>query len=116
MAYRHDTAPASGRSVRTGFFPLFAQLVGDDGVAVAGLHKAWPVAAIRTYCSTKGHFAPAAEADSSILQLRRLPPAQQGQYTIRFDAEILDGFKATGDGWQTPMNVALKEWLQSRQV
>jgi len=36
--------------------------------------------------------------------------------TIRFDAEILDAFKAAGDGWQTRMNDALKEWLRSRQA
>jgi len=34
--------------------------------------------------------------------------------TIRFDAEVLAAFKATGDGWQTRMNDALKEWLSSR--
>jgi len=36
--------------------------------------------------------------------------------TIRFDADILDAFKATGEGWQTRMNDALKEWLRSRQA
>ena len=36
--------------------------------------------------------------------------------TIRFDAEILDAFKATGDGWQTRMNDALKEWLRARRT
>jgi|SRR5471030_640827 len=34
--------------------------------------------------------------------------------TIRFDADVLAAFKATGDGWQTRMNDALKEWLNSR--
>lgn len=34
--------------------------------------------------------------------------------TIRFDAEVLNAFKATGDGWQTRINDALKEWLASR--
>jgi len=32
---------------------------------------------------------------------------------IRLDAEILDAFKATGKGWQTRMNDALKEWLST---
>jgi uncharacterized protein (DUF4415 family) len=31
--------------------------------------------------------------------------------TVRFDAEVLNAFKATGRGWQTRMNNALKEWL-----
>lgn len=33
--------------------------------------------------------------------------------TIRFDADVLAAFKAQGDGWQTRMNDALKEWLRS---
>ncbi len=32
--------------------------------------------------------------------------------TVRFDAEVLSAFKATGRGWQTRMNDALKEWLK----
>ncbi|MFC4654361.1 BrnA antitoxin family protein [Rheinheimera marina] len=31
--------------------------------------------------------------------------------TIRFDADVVNAFKATGKGWQTRMNNALKEWL-----
>lgn len=34
--------------------------------------------------------------------------------TIRFDADVLAAFKAQGDGWQTRMNDALREWLRSR--
>jgi len=33
--------------------------------------------------------------------------------TVRFDAEVLEAFKASGRGWQTRMNDALKEWLKS---
>lgn len=32
--------------------------------------------------------------------------------TVRFDSEVLAAFKATGRGWQTRMNDALKEWLR----
>lgn len=48
---------------------------------------------------------------------RRGRPAGSGikiSTTIRFDAEVLAAFKATGDGWQTRMNDVLKEWLRSR--
>lgn len=31
---------------------------------------------------------------------------------IRLDADVLDAFRATGKGWQTRMNEALKEWLK----
>lgn len=33
--------------------------------------------------------------------------------TIRFDADVLAAFKAQGDGWQTRMNDALRDWLKS---
>jgi len=32
--------------------------------------------------------------------------------TVRFDAEVLAAFKASGRGWQSRMNDALKEWLR----
>ena len=59
---------------------------------------------------------PQAQAE---LTVRRGRPAGSGNKvstTIRFDAEILDAFKATGEGWQTRMNDALKEWLHSKQI
>lgn len=34
------------------------------------------------------------------------------QVAVRYDAEILAYFRATGKGWQTRMNNALKEWLK----
>ena len=33
--------------------------------------------------------------------------------TMRFDADILASFKATGKGWQTRMNDALRDWLST---
>jgi len=38
------------------------------------------------------------------------------QVAIRFDAEVLAKFRATGKGWQTRMNNALKEWLKEHAV
>jgi len=32
---------------------------------------------------------------------------------IRLDAAIVDTFKATGKGWQTRMNAALRDWLKT---
>jgi uncharacterized protein (DUF4415 family) len=32
---------------------------------------------------------------------------------IRLDADVLAEFKATGKGWQTRMNAALKDWLKT---
>lgn len=33
--------------------------------------------------------------------------------TVRYDAEVVQAFKATGKGWQTRMNAALKDWLKT---
>ena len=47
--------------------------------------------------------------------VRRGRPA--GSYktatTIRFDDEVIEAFRATGKGWQTRMNAALKDWLKT---
>ncbi|MCC7201024.1 MAG: BrnA antitoxin family protein, partial [Gammaproteobacteria bacterium] len=32
--------------------------------------------------------------------------------TVRYDADVVAAFKATGKGWQTRMNSALREWLK----
>lgn len=36
--------------------------------------------------------------------------------TVRYDADIIDAFKAGGSGWQTRMNNALREWLASHSI
>ncbi|WP_157264787.1 BrnA antitoxin family protein [Azohydromonas aeria] len=35
--------------------------------------------------------------------------------TIRFDSDVLEAFKATGRGWQTRMNDALRDWLRTHR-
>lgn len=34
--------------------------------------------------------------------------------TIRLDADVIAAFRAGGDGWQSRINGALKEWLARR--
>jgi len=34
------------------------------------------------------------------------------QLSMRYDADIIEAFKAGGDGWQTRMNNALRDWLR----
>jgi len=36
--------------------------------------------------------------------------------TIRFDEDVLAAFKASGRGWQTRMNDALREWLREHHA
>ena len=37
------------------------------------------------------------------------------QTAVRYDADIIEAFKAGGPGWQTRMNDALREWLHGRE-
>lgn len=36
--------------------------------------------------------------------------------TVRYDADIIDAFKSGGEGWQTRMNNALRDWLRHHRV
>jgi len=38
------------------------------------------------------------------------------QIALRVDNRVLEAFRATGKGWQTRMNEALKEWLSEHAV
>ena len=35
--------------------------------------------------------------------------------TIRLSPEVVQRFRATGDGWQTRVDTALKDWLKSHK-
>ncbi|WP_222929197.1 BrnA antitoxin family protein [Pigmentiphaga humi] len=55
------------------------------------------------------------EAGIAEARARRGRPAgsNKSATTIRFDEEVLAAFRATGRGWQTRMNNALKDWLKT---
>ncbi len=36
--------------------------------------------------------------------------------TVRYSPDVLDSFKATGAGWQTRMNDALRDWLRTHPL
>lgn len=43
-------------------------------------------------------------------------PAGSGKkvlVSVRFDTDVIEAFRQTGDGWQTRMNDALKDWLKT---
>ena len=42
--------------------------------------------------------------------------APKVQTAIRFDPDVLEGLRATGRGWQTRANDALREWLQTHSA
>ena len=44
---------------------------------------------------------------------RPLGSGTKTQVTLRLDLEIVEKFRASGDGWQTRINDALKSWVQN---
>ena len=48
--------------------------------------------------------------------VRRGRPPGSGtktQVTLRLDVEVVEKFRASGDGWQTRINEALKSWVRT---
>ncbi len=50
------------------------------------------------------------------VQRGRPSGSEKTQIALRVDNSVLDAFRATGKGWQTRMNDALKEWLKEHAV
>ncbi|MBK7988763.1 MAG: BrnA antitoxin family protein [Comamonadaceae bacterium] len=44
---------------------------------------------------------------------RSEPPTKE-RITIRLSHDVVEQFRATGDGWQTRIDTALQEWLSAR--
>ncbi len=56
------------------------------------------------------------EVAAEMLRPRRGRPvsAKPKQHVnIRLDADVVQAFKSTGKGWQTRMNAALRDWLNT---
>ena len=75
-------------------------------------------AAITAAAMADPDAAPFTEAEWAQVKplVRRGRPLGSGtktQVTLRLDVEVLAKFKATGDGWQTRINDALKSWVQT---
>ena len=55
--------------------------------------------------------------DAELQQFKRgrgrpLGSGKKEQVTLRLDAEILEQFRATGNGWQSRINEALRDWAK----
>lgn len=64
---------------------------------------------------TDEFFAQADEYVGDKLVRRGRPKAESTKQalTVRYDTEVVEAFKATGKGWQTRMNTALRDWLKT---
>jgi|GEM_PF-1208254 len=67
---------------------------------------------------TRMEYFIGSKAASEMLKPRGRPKAAvtKTHVNLRLDAEVLEAFKATGPGWQTRINKALREWLREKGV
>lgn len=63
---------------------------------------------------TDAFFTQAEIRDGARLIRRGRPPLPQAkrQVTLRLDPDLLEHLRATGPGWQTRVNDALRAWLK----
>jgi uncharacterized protein (DUF4415 family) len=65
-------------------------------------------------------FADLPESLKTKLASRKLRGAQvlptKVSTTIRLSTEVIEAFKASGSGWQTRIDLALKEWLRDHAL
>ena len=67
---------------------------------------------------TDEFFQRADEFEGSRLVRRGRPKALTTKQlvSVRYDKDIVAAFKATGKGWQSRMNDALRDWLKTHQM
>jgi len=46
----------------------------------------------------------------------RPPGATKAQMNLRIDIDVIEAYKSQGEGWQTRMNQALREWAKSHGI
>jgi len=64
-------------------------------------------------------FKPFSALPSSLqTKLRGRPKAEvtKERITIRLSPDVVGAFRATGDGWQTRIDTALKDWLKTHSI
>jgi len=63
-------------------------------------------------------FARADEFIGDRLVRRGRPKAEitKQSLTVRYDQDVIQAFKATGKGWQSRMNEALRDWLKVHRM
>ena len=69
---------------------------------------------------SEGTVTPGGGVAPTLANLRRTrgpnkKPAKE-QVAIRLDQEVVGALRASGPGWQTRVNAALKEWLATQPV
>ena len=90
----------------------------DAAIAASPDTREWLAADFAEAQPAKVFFDPATYAQ--LTRLKRKPGERGPQQaptkvatTIRLSPEVMAAFKATGTGWQTRIDAALKDWLKN---
>lgn len=65
-----------------------------------------------------GEKAVSAKEGASAMRQAIAPGRPKAEFTkqsltVRYDADVVEAFRATGKGWQSRMNDALRDWLKT---
>ena len=98
--------------------PLSAHQYGETDFAKLDAHVIQPEEYEDIPELTDEWFARADFYRGGVLIRRGRPKSDspKKQVTIRLDADVLEGLRATGAGWQTRINDALRVWLLARSL
>jgi uncharacterized protein (DUF4415 family) len=73
---------------------------------------------VRAIDWSQGTVTPGGGVAETIAAIRRTRGPNKNptkeQVAIRLDRDVIAAFRAGGPGWQTRLNAALKEWLDTR--
>ena len=89
----------------------------NAGIAADADNPEWTDEELANALPAREFFAP--EVYAKLCALRRRGPKNKPlkiPTTIRFDADVLAALKASGKGWQTRLNEAVREWLCKQPV
>ncbi len=53
------------------------------------------------------------KVNNKVVRRGRPPGSNKQQVAIRLDKDIIERFKADGAGWQSRLNKALREWMET---
>lgn len=68
---------------------------------------------MRRFRPARDSLSPTLLSKLAVRGQQRAPTKER--ITIRLSQEVVQPFRATGDGWQTRVDAALKDWLKSHK-